>query len=89
MIRDFFSNIVLSGGSTLFEGMPQRMQQEMSRLSAGVQQEALVHAQQTRLFSVWLGGSILGSMSTFQKMWITRQEYEEYGGAKIIHDKCF
>lgn len=30
---DFFSNIILSGGSTLFEGMSERMQTEMSKLA--------------------------------------------------------
>lgn len=61
----------------------------MSRLAAGVNKQARVHADVTRLYSVWLGGSILGSLPSFQKMWITRQEYDEYGGAAIIHDKCF
>lgn len=36
-VRDaFFENIILSGGSTLFEGMSERMQLEMSKLSAQV-----------------------------------------------------
>ena len=33
---DFFQNIILSGGSTLFEGMSERMQTEMSKLAQGV-----------------------------------------------------
>jgi actin-related protein len=41
-----------------------------------------------RKFSVWLGGSILASLSTFQTMWINKQEYDESGPA-IIHRKCF
>ena len=41
-----------------------------------------------RLYSVWLGGSILASLSTFQTMWITKQEYDE-NGPNIIHRKCF
>ena len=39
-------------------------------------------------FSVWLGGSILASLSTFQTMWINKQEYDE-SGPSIIHRKCF
>merc|ERR1711974_596688 len=27
-----------------------------------------------RKYSVWIGGSILSSLSTFQQMWITKQE---------------
>ena len=35
----------------------------------------------------WLGGSILGSLGTFQDMWISKQDYEEYGSA-IVNRKC-
>ena len=41
-----------------------------------------------RKFSVWIGGSILASLSTFQQMWISKQEYDESGPA-IVHRKCF
>jgi actin-related protein len=86
---DFFQNIILSGGSTLFEGLSERMQTEMNILAEGAGQRAIVKAPPERLYSVWLGGSILASLSSFQSMWITKQEYDEYGGAAIIHDKCF
>ncbi|KTG40545.1 hypothetical protein cypCar_00002780, partial [Cyprinus carpio] len=33
-------------------------------------------------------GSILASLSTFQQMWITKQEYDE-AGPSIVHRKCF
>ena len=67
---DFFSNIILSGGSTLFEGMSERMQTEMSKLAQT--QKAKVMAPPERLYSVWLGGSILASLSSFAPMWITK-----------------
>ena len=41
-----------------------------------------------RKYSVWIGGSILGSLSTFHDMWITKEEYDESGPA-IVHRKCF
>jgi actin-related protein len=28
----------------------------------------------------WVGGSILASLSTFQSMWVSRDEYLEQGG---------
>ncbi|CAF4434493.1 unnamed protein product, partial [Rotaria magnacalcarata] len=34
--------------------------------------------------AVWLGGSILSSLSTFQKMWTTKQEYNDFGPS-IMH----
>jgi actin-related protein len=41
-----------------------------------------------RKYSVWIGGSILASLSTFQSMWITKAEYDE-AGPQIVHRKCF
>merc|ERR1719259_1214459 len=41
-----------------------------------------------RKYSVWIGGSILASLSTFQSMWITKEEYDE-SGPGIVHRKCF
>ena len=32
-----------------------------------------------RKYSVWIGGSILASLSTFQQMWIAKSEYDESG----------
>ena len=38
--------------------------------------------------SFWIGGSILSSLSTFQQMWISKNEYDE-AGPSIVHRKCF
>ncbi|WP_438798750.1 hypothetical protein, partial [Salmonella sp. NW959] len=37
-----------------------------------------------RKYSVWIGGSILASLSTFQQMWISKQEYDESGGPFVL-----
>ena len=85
--RDLFANIILSGGSTLFEGMAERMWTEVHNLSP-TNNRIKVMAPPERKYSVWLGGSILASLSTFQTMWITKMEYDE-SGPSIIHRKCF
>eukprot|EP00347_Sterkiella_histriomuscorum_P015020 403358614 len=85
--RDLFQNIILSGGSTLFEGMGERMWQEIHQLAPSTNKIKIL-APPERKYSVWLGGSILASLSTFQTMWINKQEYDESGPA-IIHRKCF
>ncbi|ESK86729.1 actin [Moniliophthora roreri MCA 2997] len=41
-----------------------------------------------RKYSVWIGGSILASLSTFQNLWVTKQEYDE-SGPGVVHRKCF
>ncbi len=38
-------------------------------------------------FLPWIGGSILASLSAFQKMWVTKQEYDE-SGPSVAHRKC-
>merc|ERR1712051_751902 len=40
-----------------------------------------------RKYSVWIGGSILSSLSTFEEMWIKKEEYDE-SGPSIVHRKC-
>ena len=47
-----------------------------------------VHATPERKYSVWIGGSILSSLSNFQCMWITKAEYDD-AGPQIVHRKCF
>ena len=85
-----FENIILSGGSTLFDGMGERMWQEIDNQvrKNGEKEDVKILASPERKFSVWLGGSILASLSTFQTMWISKQDYEEVGPS-IIHRKCF
>ncbi|XP_073270662.1 actin-2-like [Primulina huaijiensis] len=85
--KDLYGNIVLSGGSTMFPGIADRMSKEINALApAGM--KIKVVAPLERKYSVWIGGSILASLSTFQQMWITKAEYEE-SGAAIVHRKCF
>jgi actin-related protein len=84
--KDLYSNVVLSGGTTMFEGISERMTKELTML-APASVKIKVAAPPERKYSVWIGGSILGSLSTFQQMWVSRDEYEE-SGPGIIHKKC-
>jgi len=85
--KDLYGNIVLSGGTTMFEGIAERMQTEITKLAPPSMKIKIV-APPERKYSVWIGGSILSSLSTFQQMWISKQEYDESGPA-IVHRKCF
>ncbi len=38
---------------------------------------------------VGIGGSILASLSTFQGMWITKEEYDVGKGPSLVHRKCY
>ncbi|KAF8271664.1 actin 2 [Lactarius quietus] len=85
--RDLYGNIVLSGGSTMFPGIADRMSKELTALSPASMKVKIV-APPERKYSVWIGGSILASLSTFQNLWCTKQEYDE-SGPVIVHRKCF
>ncbi|KIJ49413.1 hypothetical protein M422DRAFT_777370 [Sphaerobolus stellatus SS14] len=85
--RDLFQNIVLSGGTTMYPGIADRMQKELTSLAPSSTKVKIV-APPERKYSVWIGGSILGSLSTFQNLWISKQEYDE-SGPGIVHRKCF
>ena len=82
-----YANTVLSGGSSMYPGIADRMQKEITALSPPSTKINII-APHERKYSVWIGGSILASQSTFQQMWITKQEYDE-SGPSIVHRKCF
>eukprot|EP00924_Labyrinthula_sp_SR-Ha-C_P005590 snap_masked-scaffold_131-processed-gene-0.6-mRNA-1 protein AED:0.03 eAED:0.03 QI:0/0/0/0.5/1/1/2/0/355 len=76
--KDMYSNIILSGGNTMFKGFADRLNKEMVALApAGI--HIRVIAPPERDSSTWIGGSILASLQTFQDMWITREEYDDQG----------
>lgn len=83
----FYQNIVLSGGSTLFRGFGDRLLAEIRRL-APKDIKIRISAPQERLYSTWIGGSILASLDTFRKMWVSKREYDEEGH-RAVHRKTF
>lgn len=85
--KELYGNIVMSGGTTMFPGIAERMQKEITALAPSSMKVKII-APPERKYSVWIGGSILASLSTFQQMWISKQEYDE-SGPSIVHHKCF
>jgi len=85
--RDLYKNTVLSGGSTMFPNVDARLNQELTAL-APASIKVKVVAPPERKYSVWIGGSILSSLSTFQEMWVSKDMYDE-SGPSIVHKICF
>ena len=85
--KQLFHGIVMTGGTTMYPGIKDRMQKEIDQL-APYSMKVKVVAPLERKYSVWIGGSILASLSTFQQMQISKQEYNEYGRS-IAHRKCW
>jgi len=63
--KDLYANVVLSGGTTMYPGIADRMQKEITILAPPTMKIRIV-APPERKYSVWIGGSILSSLSTFQ-----------------------
>ena len=75
--KDLYGNIVLSDGTTIFDGIAERMEKEIVALAPAAMKIKIV-APPERKYSGWIDGSILTSLSTFQQKWISKQEYDEH-----------
>merc|ERR1711937_176105 len=84
--KDLCKNIILSGGTTMYEGLADRLKAEVeAKLPAGA--EVRIVASADRKYAVWKGASTLASLSTFASSWITQEDYNEHGAA-VVHRKC-
>eukprot|EP01083_Nonionella_stella_P302817 1045635_1 len=82
-----YSNIVLSGGSSMFPGLDTRLQKEMFKLSGG-NHNVKVIAPNERKYSVWIGGSLAARWKSFQESFISMDDYNECG-PWVVHRRCF
>lgn len=85
--KDFYHNIVVSGSGTLFPGLGDRLQKEVSALAPPSMKVKIITSPE-RGSDSWIGGSIFASLPTFQHQWISKQEYDE-NGPSIVHYKCY
>ncbi|KAF6350701.1 actin beta [Rhinolophus ferrumequinum] len=85
--KDLYSNTVLSGGTTMYLCIPDRVQKEITALAPSTMKIKILTPQE-RKYLVWIGSSILASLSTFQQMWSSKQEYDESGPC-TVHPQCF
>ncbi|XP_066928447.1 uncharacterized protein [Clytia hemisphaerica] len=84
-----YENIILAGGNSMIPGIHERMMTELKALVRPKTSRTIrIHENKHGIDSVWKGASVLSSLSTFESMLITREEYFEYGN-KIVHMKCF
>jgi len=82
-----FSQMVLSGGSTLFPGFGDRLLNEVRKHPLAPRDTKIrIAAPPERLYSTWIGGSILASLATFKSMWVSKAEYLESGN-RLLHER--
>ncbi|KAF3827643.1 hypothetical protein GH733_000878 [Mirounga leonina] len=85
--KDLYANTVLSGRTTMYPRIADRMQRDITALEPSMMKIKIISPPEHK-YSVWIGGSMLASLSTFQQMWISKPEYDELGPS-IIHQECF
>ena len=95
--KDLCDNIILSGGTTLIPGLAERLEKEVQAMMP-MNARVRVSAPDDRYLAVWLGASILSSLSTFDKSWVYKNSdphcesgavlgYDEYG-PRLVHMMC-
>jgi actin len=85
--KDMFNNIILGGGNTMIKNFPERLKREIFNISKQDDDSFIkINAQPERLYSAWIGASVVCSIGNFQNMWISKNDFEEIGH-NIIHKK--
>jgi len=90
----FYKHIVLSGGSTMYPGLPSRLEKEVRRLYLDkvlkgdkkrlTKFKLRIEDPPRRKHMVYLGGSVLADiMKDRPEFWITRAEWQEHGPSII------
>lgn len=84
--KELCGNIVLVGGSSLFAQLEQRLSYELTGIVTGNFKCRVLASRHTveRSCSAWIGASVLTSLGSFQQLWLSRTEYDEYGAALAI-----
>lgn len=98
-INTLFGNLIISGGASNLEGLSERLKFEiekslanrthhlMATIPPNMRIRHYTPAAKEANISAWLGGSILGSLSSFHDTWISKAEYDERGSS-IVDKKC-
>ena len=79
--KELAGNIVLVGGSSLFPEFATRLSAECSEKLPGMYKYRVICSRNTmeRRFAPWIGASVLTSLGSFQQLWLSKAEYDEYG----------
>ena len=100
--RELYNSVILSGGSTLFDGFDTRLEKGIQgrvneRLSLYEQAtgkkpaEIKVNVSQNMVqkYAVWFGGSVLGANANFHRICHSREDYLERGPSICRHNSVF
>ncbi|MCO5550614.1 hypothetical protein L7F22_004102 [Adiantum nelumboides] len=87
--RELFSSVLLAGGTAAMQQLKERLEKELTEEAPHTARVKVLASGNgiERRFSVWIGGSILASLGSFQQMWFSKAEYEEHGPS-YVQRKC-
>ncbi|KAJ5071259.1 actin-7-related [Anaeramoeba ignava] len=85
--KDLLQNIVLSGGTTMIQGIEERIHKEINKLLPFDTNLEIISSPE-RQYSSWIGGSILSTFPNFETNCISKEEYDEIGPI-MINRKLF
>ncbi|CAE7662657.1 ACTI, partial [Symbiodinium microadriaticum] len=86
--KNLLSNVVLSGGCTMFPGFSERLSKELRALApVAAQCDIRVLKSRDQISAVWTGGQVFASLREMQEeLWMSIDDYDEYG-ASLMHEK--
>ncbi|KAI0986319.1 hypothetical protein GJ496_005527 [Pomphorhynchus laevis] len=84
-----YSNIFVVGGVSLIPGIVDRLSYELStRVPHSAKLKVVSPSNASdKLYSTYIGGSIIASLGSFHSRWISKHEFSENGNS-IVHKKC-
>ena len=81
-------NVILTGAGSLIEKFPERLQADLQALYPNPRVRVIANSSSVeRKYGAWIGGSVLASLGTFHQMWISKEEYAEFG-AGLVEKRC-
>lgn len=81
-------NVILTGAGSLIEKLPDRLSSDLAAMFPNPRVRVLANPNSVeRKYGAWIGGSVLASLGTFHQMWVSKQEYAEFG-ASIVEKRC-
>lgn len=82
------NNVILTGAGSLIDKLPERLQGDIQALYPNPKVRVLASSNSVdRKYGAFIGGSVLGSLGSFHQMWVSREEYAEFGSA-IVEKRC-
>ncbi|KAK3634997.1 Actin-related protein 4 [Elasticomyces elasticus] len=81
-------NVILTGAGSLIDKLPERLQGDLQIMYPNPKVRIIANPSSVeRKYGAWIGGSVLASLGTFHQMWISKEEYKEYGPS-LVEKRC-